>query len=92
VARAGFDATGAIGWLDLVTAELAKVGGRQRKASEGLTPAEEATARLAADGLSNKEIARRTNVSIHTVEVHLSRTYAKLGIRSRSQIAARLPS
>ena len=44
------------------------------------------------EGLSNKEIARRTNVSIHTVEVHLSRVYAKLGIRSRSQIAARLPS
>jgi DNA-binding CsgD family transcriptional regulator len=92
-AQAGFEATGAEGWAELARSELAKVGGRKRSASsEDLTPAEEATARLAADGLSNKEIARRTNVSIHTVEVHLSRTYAKLGIRSRSQIAARLPS
>jgi len=91
-AQAGFEATGAAGWADLARAELAKVGGRKKVASaEDLTPAEEATARLAADGLSNKEIARRTNVSIHTVEVHLSRAYAKLGIRSRSQIAARLP-
>ncbi len=91
-AREGFLATGAVGWAEVVAAELAKVGGRQKKGSaEELTPAEEATARLAADGLSNKEIARRTNVSIHTVEVHLSRTYAKLGIRSRSQIASKLP-
>ncbi len=90
-AREGFLATGADGWAEVAAAELAKVGGRQKKGSaEGLTPAEEATARLAADGLSNKEIARRTNVSIHTVEVHLSRTYAKLGIRSRSQIASKL--
>ncbi len=92
-AQAGFEATGAEGWADLARSELAKVGGRKKVTSaEELTPAEEATARLAADGLSNKEIARRSNVSIHTVEVHLSRTYAKLGIRSRSQIAARLPS
>ena len=66
--------------------------GKKASATEDLTPAEEATARLAAEGLSNKEIARRTNVSIHTVEVHLTRTYAKLGIQSRSQIAARLTS
>ncbi len=92
-ARDGFLATGATGWAELAAGELGKVGGRQQKRSaEELTPAEEMTARLAADGLSNKEIARRTNVSIHTVEVHLTRTYAKLGIQSRSQIAARLTS
>ena len=89
-ACAGFEETGAPGWAELARAELAKVGGRQKRSAEELTPAEASTARLAADGLSNKEIARRTNVSIHTVEVHLSRAYAKLGIRSRSQIAARL--
>ena len=91
-ARAEFLATGADGWAELAAAELAKVGGRQKRSESELTPAEAMTARLAADGLSNKEIARRTNVSIHTVEVHLSRAYAKLGIRSRSQIAARLPA
>ncbi len=91
-ARDGFLATGADGWAEVASAELAKVGGRQQKrSSDELTPAEELTARLAADGLSNKDIARRTNVSIHTVEVHLSRTYAKLGIRSRSQLSSKLP-
>ena len=48
-------------------------------------------AELAADGLSNKEIAQTLFVTVHTVEAHLSSTYAKLGVRSRSQLAGRLP-
>ena len=44
-------------------------------------------AALARDGLSNKEIARQLFVTVHTVEVHLSRVYAKLGVRSRGQLA-----
>lgn len=87
--RAGsiFATMGADGWVDLVTAELAKVGGRQPRASSELTPAEHSTASLAAAGLSNKEIARRTGVAIGTVEAHLSRAYLKLGVRSRSQLS-----
>ena len=46
--------------------------------------------RLAADGLANKTIARKLNVSISTVEGHLTRAYATLEVRSRSQLAARL--
>src|SRR5262249_4453454 len=43
-------------------------------------------------GRSNKEIARALHVTVSTVEAHLSRVYAKLGVRSRAQLASRLPS
>ena len=45
-------------------------------------------AELAAEGLSNKEIARTLFVTVHTVEKHLSKAYAKLGIRSRGELGA----
>ena len=45
---------------------------------------------LAAKGLANKEIAQALYVAVHTVEVHLSHAYAKLGVRSRAQLAQRL--
>jgi DNA-binding NarL/FixJ family response regulator len=47
-------------------------------------------AALAAEGLRNREIAETLFVSLKTVEVHLSRTYAKLDIASRSQLAKAL--
>jgi DNA-binding CsgD family transcriptional regulator len=42
--------------------------------------------------MANKEIAAGLKLAVHTVEVHLSRAYAKLGVRSRAQLAARLVS
>jgi DNA-binding NarL/FixJ family response regulator len=45
---------------------------------------------LAAGGLPNKKIATTLFVTVHTVEVHLAHAYAKLGVRSRTQLAARL--
>jgi DNA-binding CsgD family transcriptional regulator len=47
---------------------------------------------LAANGASNKEIAQALFVSVHTVETHLTHSYAKLGVRSRAQLASRLAS
>ena len=55
-----------------------------------LTPAEERVARLAAAGLSNKEIAAELVVGVHTVEKHLSHVYAKLGVRTRAKLAPAL--
>jgi DNA-binding CsgD family transcriptional regulator len=64
----------------------ALVGGR-----EGLTAQEAQIARLAADGLSNPEIGTRLSLSAHTVQYHLRKVFAKLGIASRSQLDAVLP-
>jgi DNA-binding CsgD family transcriptional regulator len=89
-AVAAFVKFGASGWADEARSELARVGARKPSATGELTPAERRTAELAAEGLANKQIAQTLYVTIHTVEVHLSRAYAKLGIRSRAQLAARL--
>lgn len=69
--------------------ELAVAGGRRRRSREDrdeLTPSEERVAQLAAAGHSNKEIAQSLYVSVNTVETHLKRIYAKLGIRSRREL------
>jgi DNA-binding CsgD family transcriptional regulator len=89
-AVAALDELGSAGWAEQARAELARVGARRPSPSGELTPTERRTAELAADGLSNKEIAQALYVTVHTVEVHLSRTYAKLGVRSRTQLAGRL--
>jgi DNA-binding CsgD family transcriptional regulator/tetratricopeptide (TPR) repeat protein len=89
-AVAHFEAIGSPGWADEARSELARVGGRRAVRRGALTPTELRVAELAADGLANKEIAAALFVTVHTVEVHLSRAYAKLGVRSRSQLAGRM--
>lgn len=54
-----------------------------------MTDTERRTAELAAEGLSNKEIAAELFQSAKTVEMNLTRVYRKLGIRSRAQLAVR---
>jgi len=88
-ASAAFGRLGADGWQRRAGAELARVGGRPR-ADGGLTASERRVVELAARGLSNKEIASALHVTVNTVEVHLARAYAKLGVRSRTQLASRL--
>src|SRR5262249_51258600 len=89
-AAAAFDELGSPGWAEQARSELTRVGGRRKQTSGELTPTERRVAELAADGLANKEIASRLHITVRTVEEHLKNTYAKLGIRSRAQLARRL--
>ena len=90
-AAAAFDELGSAGWADEARARARPASARAGRAPSGeLTPTERRVVELAAEGLSNKEIARALFVTVHTVEVHLSRAYAKLGVRSRAQLASRL--
>lgn len=89
-AAAAFDELGSTGWAENARSELARVGARRAAAAGELTPTERTVAELAAEGLANKEIARTLVVTVNTVEFHLRNAYAKLGVRSRTQLAARL--
>jgi DNA-binding NarL/FixJ family response regulator len=91
-AAALFDEIGSSGWAEQARSELARIGARRPRPSGELTPSEQRVAELAASGLSNKEIAQELVVTVYTVEAHLKHAYAKLGIRSRSQLAGRLSS
>ncbi len=83
------------GWLaGLARAELKVAGGRrQRRAPPGtLTAQEQRVAGLAAAGAANADIARQLYLSVRTVETHLVRIYAKLGIHSRYELIAMAPN
>jgi DNA-binding CsgD family transcriptional regulator len=86
-AVAAFDELGSPGWAEEARSELERVGARRAVPAGELTPAETRVAALAAQGLANKEIARTLFVSVHTVEVHLTHVYSKLGVHSRTQLA-----
>jgi DNA-binding CsgD family transcriptional regulator len=81
----GFEQLGAATWADKARAELGRIGGRTR--SETLTPAQRRVAALVAEGRTNREVAAALFLSEHTVRTHLSHVYAKLGVRSRSELA-----
>ena len=88
-AEAIFDDLGARLWLERTQRELARTG-VTRSLDRQLTPTERRVAELAATGAQNKEIAGALFVSVKTVEANLSRVYAKLGIRSRVELASGL--
>jgi DNA-binding NarL/FixJ family response regulator len=83
-----FDRLGAHLWSTRASAERARVGGRSTV--EGLTETELRVARLVAEGRSNKEVAAELFVTVRAVEANLSKVYAKLGVRSRTELARRL--
>ena len=75
-------------WAERARAELGRIGGRTR--AEGLTPAESRVAALVAEGQTNREVAAALFLGERTVESHLSHVYAKLGVRSRTELASAL--
>jgi DNA-binding CsgD family transcriptional regulator len=76
---------------DRARRELVDAGGRPRRerlrGPASLTTSQAEVAGLAADGLTNREIAERLFVTIKTVETHLMAVYRKLGIRHRDELA-----
>jgi DNA-binding CsgD family transcriptional regulator len=86
---------GATPLQDHLLAALVATGARPRRPAQrgwdALTAAERRVARLAADGRANRDIADELYLTPRTVEMHLSRSYHKLGIRSRAQLASVVP-
>jgi DNA-binding CsgD family transcriptional regulator len=82
-----FDELGAALWSQRSREELKRLGGRA-SSPLALTQTEERVAKLVAEGRTNREIADALFVTVNTVEWHLSRIYRKLGVRSRSELAA----
>jgi DNA-binding CsgD family transcriptional regulator len=74
-------------WAARARGELDRISGRVPVAAATLTPTEDRVARLAAEGLTNQEIAERLYISTKTVASHLTRVYAKLQVRSRTELA-----
>lgn len=85
-----FDAIGATRWASRARLELRAtgetVGRRTPDARDRLTAQELQIGRLAAEGLSNREIGERLFLSPRTIGSHLYRIFPKLGISSRSQL------
>jgi len=88
------DRCGALRLAGRAREELVATGARPRRAArsgrDALTPSERRVAQLAADGLSNREIAQDLFVTVRTVEGHLTQTYSKLDVGSREQLAQAL--
>ncbi|MFG3591242.1 LuxR C-terminal-related transcriptional regulator [Bradyrhizobium sp. RDI18] len=61
-----------------------------RPASARLSPREAEVAELAAQGLADKEIARRLDVTFATVRTHLDNAFSKFGVRNRTQLVSLL--
>jgi DNA-binding CsgD family transcriptional regulator len=83
-----FERVGARLWVERAQEELARVPGRRPRGSR-LTPTERRVAELVAEGRANKEVAAALFVTVKAVEANLSRVYAKLGVRSRTELAQR---
>ena len=87
-ALSGFEQLGAATWMEKARGELGSIGGRARE--EGLTAAEQRVAALVAEGRTNREVAAALFLGERTVAGHLTHIYAKLGVRSRTELARRL--
>jgi DNA-binding CsgD family transcriptional regulator len=70
--------------------ELTRIGLRRAGATNGLTPTQARVGELVAAGLTNSQIARQLQMSVRTVESHLSRVYLEYDVSSRTQLTAAL--
>lgn len=90
-AREDWASLGAVAYVRRCDREL-KAGGvagtTRARPAEALTPQEQAVAALVSEGATNREAAAELFLSVKTVQFHLTRVYAKLGVRSRSALAA----
>lgn len=84
-----FDDISAPLWAARARAELARVSGRGPGPAD-FTVAERRVTELVARGMSNREVAAELFVTVRAVESTLTKAYAKLGVRSRTELAARL--
>ncbi|HEV2811929.1 MAG TPA: helix-turn-helix transcriptional regulator, partial [Solirubrobacteraceae bacterium] len=93
-ALAAADACEALPLAERARQELGAAGARPRRPRvtgvESLTASERRIASLAAEGLSNPEIAQALFVTTKTVEAHLSNVYRKLEIPSRKELGSAL--
>ena len=95
VAHDMFSGFGAEAFAERARVELEATGEQARKRTvdtiDQLTPQESQVARLATQGNTNREIAAQLFISPSTVEYHLRKAFRKLGVKSRIQLADRLP-
>ena len=96
-ALATFERLGAKGWAARAQAELRATGGQESASQDTasaavaeLTPQELQIALHAARGMTNREVGAALFLAPKTVEHHLSRTFRKLGIKRRVELAAAL--
>lgn len=94
-ALATFEDLGAEPWARQAREEIAASGARLRprragRSEEELSPRELQVATAVASGLTNREAAARLFLSEKTIERHLGSVYRKLGLRSRTELAARM--
>ena len=80
-----FEMIGADRWADRARTELGRLG--LRRDADELTPTEDHVARLAASGMSNKQVAATLFISPSTVKSNLAKVYCKLGVSGRAQLA-----
>ena len=83
-----FSRLGANPWAERARRELGRIGGR-KSARDGLSTTESEIVELVVAGRSNKEVAQALHLSPKTVEWNLSKVYRKLGVHSRTELAAR---
>ena len=93
-ARLAFEEFGADLWVSRAEHELAANGERVHPRRPGprseLTSQERRIVDLVSRGLSNREVAGQMFLSVNTIETHLRHIFRKLGVRSRTQLAAQV--